>query len=281
VGFPMESQDVMAAITYIRANASSFNVDPTRLASFGSSAGATLAVYSAMKAYQSDPSAQVVADVGWSGGYDFTVGTSGAVDPNQLQNVENYLGCSDPTVPACAATAEEASAVSLVEAGEPATLLANSTDYKVGCEIVAPSQAQEMSSDLTKVGVPVQLDLNSECAHATAYANIELAPTITFLQAHLFPATTTVVLPSNGATLSGAQYLDATASSGVTGIQYELSGGGLTDSVIATATPTLYGWLASWNSTSVPNGTYTLQSVASYQGGVSGTSPGIAVSVAN
>jgi hypothetical protein len=51
--------------------------------------------------------------------------------------------------------------------------------------------------------------------------------------------------------------------------------------MIATATPTIYGWLASWSSTSVPNGTYTLQSVASYQGGVSGTSPGITVSVAN
>ena len=203
VGFPMESQDVMAAISYIRANASSFNVDPSRLASFGSSAGATLAVYSAMKAYQSDPSAQVIADVGWSGGYDFTVGTSGAVDPSQLQNVEYYLGCSDPTDPACAATAEAASAVSLVEAGEPPTLLANSTDYGVGCEIVPPSQAQEMASDLTNVRVPVQLDLNSECAHATGYANIELAPTITFLEAHLFPPTTTVVLPSNSATLSG------------------------------------------------------------------------------
>ena len=281
VGFPMESQDVMTAISYIRANASSFNVDPTRLASFGSSAGATLAVYSAMKAYQSDPSAQVVADVGWSGGYDFTVGTSGAVDPGQLQNVENYLGCSDPTDPACAATAEAASAVSLVEAGEPPTLLANSTDYKVGCEIVAPSQAQEMASDLKQVGVPVQLDLNSECAHATAYANIELAPTTAFLEAHLFPPSTTVVLPSNGATVSGTQVLDATASPGLTNVQYELSGGGLTDSVIATATPTLYGWLASWNSTSVPNGAYTLQSVASYQGGVSGTSPGITVTVNN
>ena len=280
VGFPMESQDVMAAISYIRADASSFNVDPARLASFGSSAGATLAVYSAMKAYQSDPSAQVSADVGWSGAYDFTVGTSGAVDPTQLKNAEDYLGCSNPTDPTCAATAQAASAVSLVEAGEPATLLANSTDYGVGCEIVAPSQAQEMASDLTKVGVPVQLDLNSECAHATGYASVELAPTIAFLQAHLFPPTTTVAAPSNGATLSGTQYLDAVASSGVTKVQYEISGGGLTDDVIATATPTLYGWLAGWNSTSVPNGTYTLQSVATV-GGLTGTSPGITITLNN
>ncbi len=281
VGFPMESQDVMAAISYIRAHASSFNVDPTRLASFGSSAGATLAVYSAMKAYQSDPAAQVIADVGWSGGYDFTVGPSGAVGPNQLQDVEYYLGCSNFADPTCAATAEAASAVSLVEAGDPPTLLANSTDYGVGCEIVPPSQAQEMASDLTNVGVPVQLDLNSECAHATGYANVELAPTIAFLQAHLFPPTTTVVLPASGATVSGTQYLDATASSGTTAVRYELSGGTLTNDVIATATPTLYGWLASWNTTSVPNGSYSLQSVASYQGGISGTSTGLSVTVAN
>ncbi len=192
-GFPMESQDVMAAISYIRAHARSFNVDSTRLASFGSSAGATLAVYSAMKAYQSDPSAQVLTDVGWSGGYDFTVGPSGAIDPGQLQNIEYYLGCSDPTNPTCQATAGAASAVSLVQAGDPPTLLANSTDYKVGCEIVDPAQATEMASHLTNAGVPVQLDLNSACAHAAGYANIELAPTITFLEAHLFtpPSITT------------------------------------------------------------------------------------------
>lgn len=188
VGFPMESQDVMAAISYVRTHARSFNIDPDRLGSFGSSAGATLAVYSAMKAYQSDPSARVLADVGWSGGYDFTVGASGAVDPEQLQNAEYYLGCSNPADPVCTATATAASAVSLVQAGDPATLLANSTDYQVGCEIVDPSQAQEMASDLTAAGVPVQLDLNAECAHATGYANIELAPTVAFLEARLFVA---------------------------------------------------------------------------------------------
>ena len=93
--------------------------------------------------------------------------------------------------------------------------------------------------------------------------------------------TTTVVLPSNNAMLSGNQYLDAGASPGVTKVQYELSGGSLSNAVIATATPTIYGWLAAWNTTTVLNGTYTLQSVASYAGGVSGTSAPITVSVSN
>lgn len=174
VGFPMESQDVMAAISYIRSQAPSFDVDPTRLASFGTSAGATLAVYTALKASQTDPSADVLADVGWSGGYDFTVGDSGAIDPRQLANVQDYLGCSNPSDPTCAATAEAASAVSLVGAGAPPTLVANSTDYKVGCEIVPPSQAEELATALTNAGDPVQLDLNNRCAHANGYASVEL-----------------------------------------------------------------------------------------------------------
>jgi hypothetical protein len=89
------------------------------------------------------------------------------------------------------------------------------------------------------------------------------------------------VLPANNTTLSGSQYLDAMASPGVTGVTYELSGNGLSDDVVATGTPTLYGWLAGWNTTTVPNGTYTLHGVASYTGGVSGTSPPVNVTISN
>jgi hypothetical protein len=95
------------------------------------------------------------------------------------------------------------------------------------------------------------------------------------------PPATGVVLPSNGATVSGNQYLDALASSSATQVQYEVTGGSLNDAVIATATPTIYGWLASWNTTSVPNGTYALQSVASYAGGVSAASAPVSISVTN
>src|SRR5581483_10770953 len=69
---------------------------------------------------------------------------------------------------------------------DPPTLLANSTDYKVGCEIVNPTQAEEMATDLQNVGVAVQLDLNDKCAHALGYSATELGPTTTFLESHLF-----------------------------------------------------------------------------------------------
>lgn len=95
------------------------------------------------------------------------------------------------------------------------------------------------------------------------------------------PPTTAVVIPSNNAALSGTEVLDASASPGVTQVQYEITGGSSNHSVIATANRTEWGWLANWDTTTVPNGTYTLQSVASYGGEVSGTSHGITVTVDN
>ena len=97
------------------------------------------------------------------------------------------------------------------------------------------------------------------------------------------PPTTAVIVPSNGATLSGSSPLDATASDNVevTKVEYHLTGGTLTNAVIATATSTVYGWFANWNTTSVPNGTYTLQSMATNAGGDVGTSAPITITVTN
>jgi hypothetical protein len=95
------------------------------------------------------------------------------------------------------------------------------------------------------------------------------------------PPTTTVGIPSNNATVTGLQYLDSSASAGVTQVQYELTGGTLNHKVIAAGTPTTVGWLTRWDSTTVPNGVYTLQSVASYGGELSGTSVPITITVSN
>jgi len=92
---------------------------------------------------------------------------------------------------------------------------------------------------------------------------------------------TNVLIPSNGATLTGSQYLDAGASGNVTKVEFHLTGGTLNNALIATATPTYYGWLTGWNTTTVANGTYTLQSVAYYASGASGTSTGTTITVNN
>jgi hypothetical protein len=96
------------------------------------------------------------------------------------------------------------------------------------------------------------------------------------------PPTTSVLYPSNGATVSGnAQILAAGATPGVTSVTYELTGGPLSDQVVATATPTYVGWIGHWNTTGVPNGDYTLQSVASYANGMSAPSAPLTITVAN
>ena len=94
-----------------------------------------------------------------------------------------------------------------------------------------------------------------------------------------------MIIPSGGATLSGsAAVLDAGTSggsSGVTSVQFEVTGGTLTNQVVGTATATIYGWILEWNTTTVANGTYTLQSVATDGSGDTATSPPVTVTVAN
>ena len=83
--------------------------------------------------------------------------------------------------------------------------------------------------------------------------------------------------------MKGTAVLDATASGagGVAKVQFTLTGGSLNQSVVATAVPTIYGYLSQLNTTTVPNGTYTLQSVATDGGGNTGVSLGIQVMIAN
>jgi hypothetical protein len=82
------------------------------------------------------------------------------------------------------------------------------------------------------------------------------------------PPGTSVLVPSSGATLSGSTYLDASASN-ATSVEFLLFGGpyGYSAPVVCTATSTYYGWLCSWDTTTVPNGTYALVSEASGAGG--------------
>jgi hypothetical protein len=106
--------------------------------------------------------------------------------------------------------------------------------------------------------------------------------------------TSAVDVPStNPATVSGTQQiLSATASdtdeapggtekAGINSLQFEITGGSLSNAVTVTAVPYLFGWLAEWNTTSVPDGTYTLESVATDTKGVTGASPGVTVTVNN
>jgi hypothetical protein len=93
--------------------------------------------------------------------------------------------------------------------------------------------------------------------------------------------TTSILIPSSGATLSGSSLLDASASI-ATSVEFRLFGGiyGYSAPVVCTATPTLYGWLCAWNTTTVPDGSYVLVSEAFNSAG-STFSSGVSITVKN
>jgi hypothetical protein len=97
------------------------------------------------------------------------------------------------------------------------------------------------------------------------------------------PATAVTVPSANNATLSGNTIIDASASDNVavSKVVFTLTGGTFNNTTIATAGSTLYGWLGIWNTASVPNGTYSLRSVATDTAGNTTTSAARTVKIQN
>jgi hypothetical protein len=92
-----------------------------------------------------------------------------------------------------------------------------------------------------------------------------------------------VLLPANGATLSGTAVLDAGATAWVrvTKVEFLLTDETHHSTLIAAGYLKLYGWAAKWNTTSVANGTYSLQSIAYDASGASRLSMSIPITVKN
>ena len=97
------------------------------------------------------------------------------------------------------------------------------------------------------------------------------------------PPVTKLVSPVTGSHLHGGQYLVASASDafGVRSVVFELSGLGPTPTDVCHGSLFQFGWICGWNSTSVPNGTYTLRSVATNNVGQVTRSAGVIVHVQN
>jgi len=97
------------------------------------------------------------------------------------------------------------------------------------------------------------------------------------------PVPSAVVLyPSNGAKLSGTAALDVQAiGRNVTSVTVLATGAFLRDQQIAVAVPSLAGYVARWDTTTMPNATYQISAVAHNTAGRSGRSASISVTVHN
>jgi hypothetical protein len=98
-------------------------------------------------------------------------------------------------------------------------------------------------------------------ADKSYYASVGLFPVLTSVQ-------TDVIVPTHGATLGGEQPLDAGASdaSGVRSVLFFTTDSSGHRSLVGTGRLTKVGWLALWNTRTVPNGRYSLVSVAAGYG---------------
>ena len=67
----------------------------------------------------------------------------------------------------------------------------------------------------------------------------------------------------------------------ITKVDYVLSGPGRADATFATGSRTNYGWIGGWNTSTVPNGSYTIDATVSDSGGRSVRTPPVEVRVEN
>jgi hypothetical protein len=100
------------------------------------------------------------------------------------------------------------------------------------------------------------------------------------------PPTTAILFPATGAVLSGTgSILDASASAsngvGIAKVQFVLTGGSFNKFVIGTATSSPYGYYITLNTTTVVDGVYTLQSLATDGSGNTTYSMGISITIGN
>jgi outer membrane protein assembly factor BamB len=160
--------DLQDAVSWIRANASSYGVDPARVGALGDSAGGNLVMM--LGTTGAVGGTRVEAVVSWSGPSDLPTSPSAAA--------KNYVGC---TLSACRSSWVAASPITFVDSSAAPMYIANSQNEKA----TPVAQATEMADALAGAGVPYELNILSGSRHARAYESDVWADSIGFLSQYL------------------------------------------------------------------------------------------------
>jgi acetyl esterase/lipase len=196
--FPAGAQDVKAAVRWLRANAATYNLDPTKFAAWGESAGGNLVALLGTSGDQTsvlddpalgnpDVSSAVQAVVDWYGPTDFlqmdTQAASGGGctspqthDPSSSPE-SAWMGAALQTVPDTVAQANPITYVATAEQIAAFSIAHGDADCNVPYQ-----QSQILADALTKAGADPQLTILPGAAHADPrFDGTLLAPTIAWL----------------------------------------------------------------------------------------------------
>jgi len=205
--FPAGAQDVKAAVRFLRANASTYGLDPNRFAAWGWSAGGYFTallgatsdqatIFDDFSLGNSNVSSSVQAVVSWYGLYDF-----GTMDSQQQANppvscpttwlVHNaanspesiWLGGALPTIPAKVAQANLTNYTFTAGYLPPFQQAHGDNDC-----LVPWAQDVELTTALTNRGAISQLTIEPGWTHGDArFASQLTTPALNFLDAQLNP----------------------------------------------------------------------------------------------
>ena len=224
----------------------------------------------------------VKSDCGPQAGTDYqTVNSSPGIDVCEFHRYDSAGAASDPALKSDISTCD----------GLNKPIIVGEVGIKLGTNVTQAVRATDFDRKMTNDfagGISGDLawdwvDPNVTYQGQGTYSISNNDPSLAVFGDHA-PPVTTVLVPSSNSTVSGTSVvLDASANneSGISKVEFHLTGGSLSDTLIATATPTEFGYVAYWVSTTVPNGTYTLQSVAYDSVGLAGRSPAVPITVSN
>jgi acetyl esterase/lipase len=184
--FPSQVEDAQTAIRFIREHATDYHVDPGKMATFGGSAGGTLAVAVAATGEGAwDSGSRVAVAASWSGALDMNLAAEERKDAALFQTRLRDYTCTegeDLASPAAQEQLRAASPIAQLDATDPPMFIANAKD-----ELMPLGQAEAFVQELADLGIEHQF-LTPESGHSTAYGFVAREPTVEFLRAHLGPA---------------------------------------------------------------------------------------------
>ena len=185
--WPAQLDDTQRAIRWVRANAATYGVDPSRIGAFGYSSGGQLAAFLGTRETRDNSDLQLAAFsskatcvVTMGGLFDFTFPNA---HPDSPDTDAEILGGSAEALPPTAAY-EDFSPIYFVDATSAPFLI-----LQEGSEDVIPfEQPERMVAALQAAGVPVTYKVFPEYAHDTWFTWApEASDTLAFFQEYLAP----------------------------------------------------------------------------------------------